>query len=145
MYARIPEHTFYSLTPKFATQTTQSICEAWSALLTIPRLDKIISLTGFLIDVPQPYHRIEPQTQGRSTFGTLSLIGLRLLGSQRLLGLLERIFNGPAITITTQHLGCGHLKISGKKEVIFFFTLWVSADDQSTIRVYTRRSTMVPR
>src|SRR4030042_615900 len=120
MYARIAEHSFYSLTPKFSPQTAQRICKAWGTLLTVPRLNPVGLLTGLLINVPQPYYRIEPETQSGSTFGTFRLIALWLLGSQRLLGLLEGIFNGPAIAITAQHLGCGHPNIRSKKEVIFF-------------------------
>ena len=130
MYARIAEHSFYSFTPEFATQTAQRICKAWGALLAVPRLNPVGLLTGFLIDVPQPYHRIEPETQSGSSFRAFCLIALWLLGSQRLLGLLEGIFNGPAITITAQHLGGGHLNIRSKKEVIFFLALRVSADDK---------------
>ena len=77
MYARIAEHTFNSFPPKFATQTTQSICGVRSALLTVPRLDKIT----YLVDFWLMYHNNTIRSQSRSTFGPLSLMALRLLCS----------------------------------------------------------------
>jgi hypothetical protein len=130
MYGRIPEHTIYSFSPKLATQTRYRIGEAGHVLLTVPRLDHEITGCGFLLEIPHPNHRVQPQTQACRPFGTLPFEGLRLLTAEQLLGVLERIFDGPAVVVTFQHLFGRHLQIGGKEEIVLLFAVRVSTDYQ---------------
>ena len=121
---------FYSHRPKLASQTTQRIGEAGGGLLAVPRLNEEVSLLWFLLEIPQPRYRIEPKAQPGCPFRALSLVGLRLLAAQMLLGVFECIFDSPAVAITFQYFGLTHRHIGCKQEVVFLFAIWIPADDQ---------------
>ncbi len=130
MYGRITEHTLYSFSPKLATKAGYGISEARPTLQRIPRMNHEVSLARLLLQVPQPNHRVQPQTQARGSFGALTFEGLRLLTAEILLGVFERIFDCPAVRITSYDLGWGHGQIGRKKEIALFFALRIPADDQ---------------
>ena len=127
MNGRITEHIFYSFSPKLTPQTTQSVRKAWSRFLPVPRLNPESSHPGLLPEIPQPHHRIQTQTQRRRSFGALSLVCLRLLSTQKLFCIFERVLDGPSIVVTLQHLGSSHCQICRKKKIVSFFASWVSA------------------
>jgi hypothetical protein len=102
MYGRIPEHIFYSFSPKLATQTRYRIGEAGDYFLAVPRLHDEITVCGFLLEIPQPHYRIQPQAQTCRPFGTFALECLRLLTAQQLLGVFESIFYGPTVVVAFQ-------------------------------------------
>ena len=130
MNGRIPEHIFYSFRPKLASEAVQSIRKARSGFLFVPRLSPKVSRSGFLSEIPQPNHRIQTQTQRRSSFGPLALVRLRLLAAQKLFCIFERVFNGPSVVVTFQNLGSGHRQIGRKKKIVSFLASRVSADNQ---------------
>jgi len=130
MYGRNTEHTFYSLTPKLAAKATQRIRKARSQLLTVPRLNSEISSSGLLLEIPQPNHRVQPKTQSGGTLWTFGFVGLRLLTAEKLFGVFECIFYRPAVCVAGQYFGRLHRHIGCEKEVVFFFAIRVSTDNQ---------------
>ena len=127
MNGRIPEHIFYSLTPKLASEAVQSVHKAWSCFLPVPRLNPESSRSGFLSQIPQPHHRIQTQTQRRSSFWALALVRLRLLAAQKLFRVFECVLDGPSVVVAFQNLGCAHGQIGRKKKIVSFFAERVSA------------------
>ena len=130
MNGRIPEHIFYSLTPKLTPQAAQSVRKAGSRFLSVPRLNPERSGSGFLSEIPQPHYRIQGQPQRRGPFRSLPLVGLRLLTAQQLLGVLECILDGPSVVVTFQHLACSHRQIRRKKKIVSFLARRVFAYHQ---------------
>ena len=130
MYGRITEHTFYSFSPKLPAKAAYGISEARSTFQRIPRMNHEVSLARLLSQIPQPNHRVQPQTQARGTFGALALEGLRLLAAEILFGVFERILDRPAVGITSYDLGWGHPHIGRKKKVVSFFAFRIPADNQ---------------
>ena len=130
MYGPNTEHAFYSFTPKFATQAGYRVGEAGRALQRIPRLDDKVTVVRFLLEIPQPHHRVQPQTQSGGSFGALAFEGLRLLAAEKLLGVFEGVFDGPAVGKAADHLGRMHRHVGGEEKVVFFFALGIAADHQ---------------
>lgn len=130
MYGRNTEHTLYSLTPKLAAKATQRIRKARSQLLTVPRRNNETSLSGLLLEIPQPNHRVQPKTQSSGTFRAFGFVHLRLLTAEKLFGIFECIFYLPAVCVAGQYFGRVHRYIGGGKEVVFFFAIRVSTDNQ---------------
>jgi len=130
MYGRNTEHTFYSFSPKLPAKAAYRIREAWPTLQRIPGLNHEVLLARLLLQVPQPNHRVQPQTQARSTFGALTLERLRLLTAEILFGVFERILDRPAVGIASYDLGGRHPHIGGKEKVVFFFAFRIPADHQ---------------
>ena len=130
MYDPFTEHGFYLGLPKHATQAAQGIGKAGRCLVGIPRPDDESTLMMLLLQVPQPYHRVQPQAQGRGPFGALTCPGLRLLAAQQLFDVFEGVLDAPAVGEVADHLGWLHCQIGGKEKVVFFFAHRVAADDQ---------------
>ena len=122
MNGRITEHIFYSFSPKLTPQTTQSVCEARSCFLPVPRLHPESSRFGFLPEIPQPHHRIQRQPHRRGSFRPLPFVGLGFLAAQKLFGVLERVLDSPSVVVTFQNLFGSHRQIGCKKKVVSFFT-----------------------
>ena len=127
MNGRITEHIFYSFSPKLSAKATQSVRKARSCFLPVPRLNPEVSRSGFLPEIPQPYHRIQTKTYCGGSFGALALVRLRLLAAQKLFCVFERVLDGPSVVVTFQNLGSGHRQICRKKKIVSFFAERVSA------------------
>ena len=131
MYGRISEHQFYLFSPQTASQTRDCVGKAGHRFLTIPQLHQKTAVLGFLSQIPQPHHRVQPQAQCRRLFGTLAFEDLRFLAAEQLFGVLEGFFDGLAVGAAFQYLLGRHAQIGGKEEVGFFFGMRVSTDGQS--------------
>lgn len=130
MYGRISEQIFYSFPPKPATQTRHRIGKTGTRFLNVPGLHEEITVCGCLLEIPQPHGRVQPKTQGRRFFRPLSFPRLWLLATEQLLGVLERLFDGPTVVVAFQHLGGSHGQIGGEEKVVLFPAIWISTDDQ---------------
>lgn len=100
MYGRNSEHRFYSFTPKCAAQATQRVGKARRGFQWVPRLNDKVTFVGLLQQIPQPNHGVQPLAQIRRPFGAFALECLRMLTTEKLLGVFERIFYRPAIGVT---------------------------------------------
>jgi hypothetical protein len=63
-------------------------------------------------------------------FRAFGFVGLRLLTTEKLFGIFECTFYRPAVRVSDQYFGMVHRYIGGKKEIVFFFALRVSTDNQ---------------
>jgi len=130
MNDRFTEHIFYSFTPKLATKATQCIHKAWSCFLSVPRLNPESSYLGFLSEIPQPNHRVRPKTQSGCSLRAFAFVSLRLLTTEKLFGIFERVFYRPAVGKATDHFARTHSNIGCKEKVVFFSALRLAADHQ---------------
>ena len=125
-----PEHMLYSFGPKFATQASQRAGKTGRGLHGIPRGHHEGAFIALLQQIPQSHHRVKPQAQSRRSFGPLAFERLGLLASHQLLGVFERVFDGPAIGVSTNHSSRVHRHIGGEKKLVFLFAFRIAADDQ---------------
>ena len=93
MYASFAEHKFNSILPKHTAKAAQRIRKARSRLARIPRLNKKVSPLRFLLKIPEPDHGINPQAQSCRSFGTFAFPCLRLLTTDKLLGVFESMLD----------------------------------------------------
>ncbi len=130
MYEAFAEHRFNSILPKHTTQAAQSIRKARSDFARIPRLNKEVSVPGFLPKVPQPDRRIKPQAQSCCSLGAFAFPRLRFLAAYKLFGVLESILDAPAARKTVYYFRSSKTQIGGKEKVVFLFACPVSTDYQ---------------
>ena len=126
MYEPFTEHKFNSIPPKHTAKAVQRICKARSRLARIPRLNKKISPLRFLLKIPQPDCRINPQTQRCRSLGAFAFPDLRFLAAYKLLGIFEGILDAPSARKTAYHLASSKTQIRGKEKVVFLFACRVS-------------------
>ena len=130
MNGRCTEHTFYSFTPKITPKGGQRVGEAGSGLVRVPRPNHKIVFVALLQQIPQPHHRIQPKAQAGCSFGAFAFERLRLLATQELFGILERILDRPAVGVAAYHFGGSHRHVGGQKKIVFLFARGVAADYQ---------------
>jgi len=130
MYEPFTEHKFNSILPKHTAKATQRIRKTRSRFARIPRLNKKVSRLRFLLKIPQPDCRIKPQAQRCRSFGTFAFPCLRLLTTDKLLGVFESILDAPSSRKTSNDFGCGETGIGRKEKIVFLFACRVSADNQ---------------
>ena len=122
------EHAIYSVPPERRSQSGYCICKGWNSL-AIPRHIGNL-LPGLLVlQIPQPYHRIQPKTQCRGTFGPLALEGLNLLAAQKLFGILESIFDRPSAGESGDHLFAFHCQVGTDKRIWRPFVVRIASND----------------
>ena len=127
MYELFTEHKFNSIPPKHASKATQRIRKARSRLARIPWPNKKASPLRFLLKIPQPDGRINPQAQRCRPFGALVFPDLRFLATYKLLGIFESILDAPSVRKIAYHLGSGKTQIRGKEKIVFLFSGRISA------------------
>lgn len=126
MYELFTENKINSILPKHTTNAAQRIRKARSRFARIPRTDEKVPLLRFLLQIPQPYHRIKPKTQTSRPFRTFSFPTLRFLAAYKLLGILESVLDAPSACKTAYHLCESKTQICGKEKVVFLFACRVS-------------------
>ena len=130
MYEPFTEHKFNSIPPKHTAKAAQRIRKARSRLARIPGLNKKVSPLRFLLKIPQPDCRINPQTQRCCSLGAFAFPSLKFLAAYNLLCIFESILDAPSARKAAYHLGSSKAQIRGKEKVVFLFACRVPTDYQ---------------
>jgi hypothetical protein len=84
MYEPFTEHKFNPIPPKHTAKATQCIRKARNSFARIPGLNEKVPSPRFLLKIPQPNRRINPQAQRCCPLGTFAFPSLGyILASQR--------------------------------------------------------------
>jgi hypothetical protein len=122
------EHTIYSVSPKSHPQSSHCIREGWGCL-GVPWHMADLSPGLFVLQVPQPYHRIKAKTHCGGTLGTLTFEALHLLATKQLFRIFESVFDRPSATEAADHLFAFHCEIGSDEKVVRPFAARIASDD----------------
>lgn len=126
----IAEHRYNSFSPQRPSQSGQRILKTGVRLDRVPRRNRKLQFSIAMPQIPSPRTRIQKQADHRGAFRPLALPGLRLFAAQRLLDILERIFDTPASGKSADDLCRCQPQVGRNKKVVLFPARWITADDQ---------------
>lgn len=126
----IAEHRYNSFSPQRPSQSGQRILKTGVRLDRVPRRNRKLDFSIAMPQIPSPRHRIQKQADHRGAFRPLALPCLRFLAAQRLLDILERIFDTPASGKSADNLSGRQPQIGRNEKVVLFLARRIAADDQ---------------
>ena len=118
----------YSVSPESYSQRRQCVGEG-RYRLGVPRRARNLASGSAVLQIPEPYQRIEPKTYPRRTFGALTFEALRLLGAEQLLCAFESLFDRPSAAETADYSLSFELQIGADKEVVLASATWIASND----------------
>ncbi len=110
----------------------KSILKRWIGLALIPR-SNWKSLLIAMFDKPSPNKRVDCIPHGGNLLRPRPFPRLRLLNSQKLFGIPERILNCPSVCVCGDQQPGIKGEIGGEEEVILLDSLRITRDDQADV------------